>query len=158
MNRFSIVAASALAALAALAGTSSLASATPGISRADAARVAKVQSRHTSLGTVLVTGSGFTLYRFTRDPRNKDTCAKVSKCPANWPALRTSGTPIAGPGVKRSLLSSIALAGGGRQVTYAGHPLYTYAAASEPAETVYAGAMQFGGTWDAVSLSGNLVK
>jgi predicted lipoprotein with Yx(FWY)xxD motif len=155
MNRISILTAGALVALA---GASPLASAAPGIHRADTARIAKVQLRHTSLGTILVTGSGFTLYRFTRDPRNKDTCAHVSKCPGFWPALRTSGTPLAGPGIKRSLLSSIPLAGGGRQVTYAGHPLYTYAAAGERGETAYVGAKEFGGMWDAVSSSGNLVK
>jgi predicted lipoprotein with Yx(FWY)xxD motif len=155
MNRRYVVVATALAAFI---SASALANARPGAPTAEAARVAKVQLRHTSSGRILVNGSGFTLYRFTRDSRNKDTCAKVSECPANWPALRSSGKPIAGPGVKASLLGTIALPGGGRQVTYAGHPLYTYAAASERGETVYIGAMQFGGTWDAVSSSGSLVK
>ncbi len=155
MNRvFAVVA----GALATLAGAAALANARPAAPSASAARVAKVQLRHTSVGTILVNGAGFTLYRFTMDSRNKDTCAKVSECLANWPALRTSGKPAAGPGVKASLLGTIALPGGGRQVTYAGHPLYTYAASSERAETVYVGAVQFGGTWDAVNSSGGLVK
>ncbi len=155
MNRMSMILAGALAALTT---ASSLASATPARHTADAARATKVGLRHTSHGTILVTSSGFTLYRFTRDTRNKDTCAKVSECLPNWPALRTSGKPAAGPGVKASLLGTISLPGGGKQVTYAGHPLYTYAAASERGETVYIGAMAFGGTWDAVNASGNLVK
>jgi predicted lipoprotein with Yx(FWY)xxD motif len=155
MNRVSMFAASALTALV---GASSLASAESGASRADTAGVAKIQTHHTSFGTILVTGSGFTVYRFTRDSRNMDTCAKVRKCLATWPALRTGGTPIAGHGINRSLLSSISLAGGGRQVTYAGHPLYMYSAATERGETEYVGAKQFGGTWDAVNTSGNLVK
>ncbi len=155
MNRRYVVPAGVLAAFA---SASALAGARPGAPNANAARAAKVQLRHTSVGTILVNGSGFTLYRFTRDSRNKNTCVKVRECAANWPALRSSGKPIAGPGVKASLLGTIGLPGGGRQVTYAGHALYTYAAASERAETVYVGAMQFGGTWDAVSSSGNLVK
>lgn len=155
MRRIPILAAGALAALTGALPTSSAASGTPG---AHAARAAKVELRHTSVGAILVTSSGFTLYRFTRDPRNKDTCVKVSECAPAWPALRTSGRPTAGPGVKASLLSTISLPGGAKQVTYAGHPLYTYAAASERGETAYVGASAFGGTWDAVSPSGGLVK
>jgi predicted lipoprotein with Yx(FWY)xxD motif len=148
----------AAGALAALASVSALANARPSVPSAGAARVTKVGLRHTSIGTILVTSAGFTLYRFTRDPRNKDTCVEMSECSSTWPALRTTGKPIAGPGVKTSLLSSISLPGGGKQVTYARHPLYTYAPASERGETAYVGAMQFGGTWDAVSASGSLVK
>ena len=57
-------------------------------------------------------------------------------------------------GLKPSLLGTIALGGGRRQVTYAGHPLYTYAFDSGPAETGYVGATQFGGTWRALSATG----
>jgi predicted lipoprotein with Yx(FWY)xxD motif len=146
------------AALASFALAAGPASAAPGTSAAHAARGATVQLRHTSLGTILVNGAGFTLYRFTLDSRNKDACVMVNECPRNWPALRTSGKPIAGRGVKASLLSSIPLPGGGRQVTYAGHPLYIYGAQSERAETSYVGAEQFGGIWDAVNASGALVK
>jgi len=134
----------------------------PGASGASPAavstRAAKVALRRTSIGTILVTGSGFTLYRFTRDPRNRNTCVGVAECSSIWPALRTTAKPIAGPGVKASLLSSIPLAGGGRQVTYAGHPLYTYAPATERGETAYSGVIAFGGTWDAVSAAGHLVR
>ena len=45
-----------------------------------------------------------------------------------------------------------------KQVTYAGHLLYLYAPASERAETYYVGAMQFGGTWDAVNAAGGTVN
>src|ERR1035437_9164093 len=144
--------------LASLAFASAPASAGQGTSNARAARGATVQLHRTSLGAILVNSNGFTLYRFTRDPRNRNTCAKISECLANWPALRTSGKQTAGSGVQASLLSSLPLAGGGRQVTYAGHPLYIYGAQSERAETGYVGANQFGGTWDAVSSTGGLVK
>jgi hypothetical protein len=72
--------------------------------------------------------------------------------------LSSSGRPTAGPGVNASLLSTIRLANGSTQVTYAGHPLYRYAAASERAETSYAGVKQFGGKWYAVSATGSNVK
>ncbi len=49
-----------------------------------------------------------------------------------WPALTTEGRPIAGPGVKRRLLGTVYRPGIGRQVTYAGHPLYLFDPPSNP--------------------------
>ena len=43
---------------------------------------------------------------------------------AEWPALTTTGKPIAGPGVDQKLLGTVQRPGIGDQVTYAGHPLY----------------------------------
>ncbi len=125
---------------------------------AHASRAARVQLRSTSQGRILVDASGFTLYRFTRDPRNRDTCLGITECASIWPPFRTTGRPTAGPGVKASLLSSIPLAGGARQVTYAGHPLYLYAPASERGETAYIGVINFGGTWLGVNAGGALVN
>jgi predicted lipoprotein with Yx(FWY)xxD motif len=127
-------------------------------SHAVAAKVAKLQLRHTSLGKILVSASGFTLYRFTRDPRNKDTCVTVESCAETWPPLLTSGHPLAGSGVKSKLLSSIKLPNGHRQVTYAGYPLYLYAPSTERGETGYVGFSAFGGTWYAVNAAGKTVK
>jgi predicted lipoprotein with Yx(FWY)xxD motif len=125
---------------------------------AQSSRVVKIELRRTSIGKILVDSSGDTLYRFTKDPRNKDTCQKVAECLDNWPALRTSARPVAGPGVKGSLLSTIRLSDGAKQVTYAGHPLYLYSSSSEAGETAYVGAEQFGGIWYAVNVAGSTVK
>jgi predicted lipoprotein with Yx(FWY)xxD motif len=148
------------AALAVLALCVAGAVATAGASgsRAVAAKAAKVQVRHTSVGKILVSASGFTLYRFTRDPRNKDTCLTVENCAEVWPPLLTSGRPLAGSGVKSSLLSSIKLSNGKRQVTYAGHPLYTYSGDSAGGETGYVGFSSYGGTWYAINAAGKTVK
>lgn len=155
MKRMQILLAVVLSTAASAAVLSSVANAAPA---ARSSRATKIQLRHTSLGKILVDGAGFTLYRFTKDPPKKNTCVTSSECPLTWPALTTSAAPTAGPGVKASLLSTIKLANGAKQVTYAGHPLYRYATASERAETVYVGAAQFGGTWDAVNATGGLVK
>jgi predicted lipoprotein with Yx(FWY)xxD motif len=152
--------------LACVAAVASVASAQPPRGTARAAKAAKVQLRHTSLGKILVNGSGFTLYAFTRDPRNKDTCIGaageegygVMRCVEVWPPLVTSGRPTAGTGVKSSLLSTIRLADGRKQVTYAGHALYMYKPASERGETAYVGEKQFGGTWMAVNAAGKLIR
>jgi predicted lipoprotein with Yx(FWY)xxD motif len=90
---------------------------------------------------------------FTHDRRNTDTCVHISGCAATWPPLYVSGSPSAGAGVKRSLLGTIAV-GHRRQVTYAGHPLYTYTGASGPGDASYAGVSLDGGKWDAVTASG----
>ena len=148
-------AASALAATAAVALLVAPAGAAPA---AHAARAQKIQLRHTSFGTVIVDASGFTLYRFSKDTGKQNTCLKTSECSTTWPALETSGQPTVGPGLKSSLVSTIKLPGGQRQVTYAGHPLYRYAAATERGEAGYAGVKQFGGTWYALNASGANVK
>jgi predicted lipoprotein with Yx(FWY)xxD motif len=141
-------------ALAGAASAATVASAQNGLPAARSSRVATVQLRHTSLGSILVSSSGRTLYEFTRDHANKNSCAAVSGCSEAWPSLKASGRPTAGPGVKSTLLSTTS----GHQVTYAGHPLYTYSGDSGPGETSYVGAKAFGGTWYAINASGGAVK
>jgi predicted lipoprotein with Yx(FWY)xxD motif len=146
-------------ALAAAPATAAVAGARGGAPTARAAAPAKVQLASTTSGRILVDGSsGFTLYEFTKDSRNKDACVKVSGCVALWPPLTSSGKPRAGAGVRASLLSTIRLPSGARQVTYAGHPLYTYPADGAPAQTSYIGADQFGGRWYALNAAGHAVK
>jgi predicted lipoprotein with Yx(FWY)xxD motif len=96
-------------------------------------------------GRMLVVGSGkyrgFTLYAITSDYSGHYGCTtKVTSIlghsgsctgPSNdqnaeWPAITTTGAPIAGPGVSARLLGSVSRKGVGRQVTYAGHPLYLF--------------------------------
>jgi predicted lipoprotein with Yx(FWY)xxD motif len=43
-----------------------------------------------------------------------------------WPALTTTGKPVAGPGVDQKLLGTVERPGIGDQVTYGGHPLYLF--------------------------------
>jgi predicted lipoprotein with Yx(FWY)xxD motif len=142
--------------LATIASAATIADAQAGVSTAHASRTTEVELRHTSLGSILTSSSGFTLYEFSRD-HGADSCVRIHGCSQAWPALETSGRPIAGPGVKASLLSSVRIAGGASQVTYAGHPLYTFSEDSRGA-TDYVGVNEFGGNWDAVGSSGQTVK
>lgn len=134
-----------------------LASARPLDTSAHSSRAVTVALRHTSLGSILVSSSGATLYEFTRDRGGKDSCVSVSGCTSEWPPLRSSGRPTGGPGVKSSLLSTTTLSGGVKQVTYAGHPLYLYSGGSA-GETSYVGVSTFGGSWYALSATGATVK
>jgi predicted lipoprotein with Yx(FWY)xxD motif len=125
---------------------------------AHAARAAKVTLRHTRLGAILATSSGFTLYEFTHDRGPHNSCVSIRECSGTWPPYTTNGRPSAGPGVRASLLSSIKIPGGKTQVTYAGHPLYLYSGDSGPGETSYVGESVFGGRWYALNASGGTVK
>jgi predicted lipoprotein with Yx(FWY)xxD motif len=132
--------------------------AVPIASASAAGAPAKVSLRKTPLGMILVNGRGRTLYAFTKDGKNKDRCMTISGCASTWPVLTSTGKPKAGSGVKSSKLSTIKLSNGSRQVTYAGHPLYTYSGDTSAASTDYVGASQFGGTWPAVNAAGKTVQ
>ena len=49
-------------------------------------------------------------------------------------------------------------ADGKRQVTYAGHPLYTFAGDTKAGQTTGEGLTNFGASWDVVSASGRAVE
>jgi predicted lipoprotein with Yx(FWY)xxD motif len=147
LKRVVILVAVSIAVLAASAGLASAAN-----------RPAKLQLRRTNLGKILVNRAGFTLYAFAKDRRGKDVCASINDCLAIWPALVTKGKPMIGPGIQRSLVGTITVPHVGRQITYAGHPLYMYIGDSGPGQTSYVGQIQFGGRWSAVTAGGRLVK
>jgi predicted lipoprotein with Yx(FWY)xxD motif len=78
---------------------------------------------------VLTDTKGFTLYWFAPDSPAASRC--TGSCAAYWPPV--TGTPKAGPGVTGKL-GTIKRPGGTTQVTYDGHPLYTYAGDSAPGQ------------------------
>jgi predicted lipoprotein with Yx(FWY)xxD motif len=153
MKRTSILL--ACVAMSAVSG-SAIASAQGSAPEAHAGATATVELRLTKLGFILTTSSGLTLYMFTHDQGTENSCMKIFLCSRFWPALETSGTPTAGFGVKSSLLSTIELPGGAKQLTYAGHALYTYVL-DKPGSTGYVGVKAFGGNWDALHPSGQPV-
>jgi predicted lipoprotein with Yx(FWY)xxD motif len=104
----------------------------------------------TSLGKVLVNSHGRTLYLFTKDSGTKSACSGA--CATAWPLLR-AGKPTAGSGVKAALLRKNSHS----QVTYNGHPLYTFIKDTKAGQTNGEGLVAFGGTWLAVSPAGKQV-
>jgi predicted lipoprotein with Yx(FWY)xxD motif len=119
---------------------------------------AKLYLHKTKDGTILVNRHGYTVYAFSKDKPNRDNCVKISGCLMAWPPVTTSGNPIAGPGVKKSLLGTIKLKHGVEQVTYNGYPLYTYFADTRPAETNFINLFQFSGYWPALNAAGKTIK
>jgi predicted lipoprotein with Yx(FWY)xxD motif len=81
---------------------------------------ARVSVRSTSLGKVIVDARGHTLYVF-----DQGTCSGA--CAALWPPFLTSGTPVALPGVSKSLVGTKKRSDGTVQVTFAHRLLYFFA-------------------------------
>jgi predicted lipoprotein with Yx(FWY)xxD motif len=100
------------------------------------------------LGPMLVVGSGkylgYTAYMITSDvPPSYGCTTEKIKLPggpgsglactgpssdqsAEWPAVTTTGAPVAGAGISAKLLGSVKRPNIGDQVTYNGHPLYLF--------------------------------
>lgn len=156
-----VVAGVVLAACSSSSSTSSLpqsrASSTPASSSAPTtppSSSATVKSATSAkLGTYLVDSAGYALYMLSSDPANTSTCTSGA-CTAVWPPLTTSGTPTAGGGVSNAELGTITRSGGGTQVTYNHHPLYTFTHDTAPGQTNGEGIKAFGGTWTLVNLAG----
>jgi predicted lipoprotein with Yx(FWY)xxD motif len=106
----------------------------------------------TSLGKVLATSTNFVLYVYTPDGKNKSHC--YNKCAAKWLPLLTKGKPFVGPGLKKALLSTTKRKGGTIQVTYHGHPLYTYTGDTAALQTNGEGV---GGNWYVLNAAGNRI-
>lgn len=158
MNRTHLI--SAACALALAPGAVLALDAGAGEAHVPAARAASagtIKLASTSAGKIVVSKSDRTLYFFTHDTLRHDTCVSISMCASNWPPYTVTGRPSAGSGLKSRLLGTIKLPNGKKQVTYAGHALYTYKFDSGPKQTDYIGAVAFGGTWYALNAAGKPV-
>jgi predicted lipoprotein with Yx(FWY)xxD motif len=110
------------------------------------------------LGPVLVNAQGRTLYSFTPDKDQKVTC--VGTCAEVWPpAFLPSGKKSLASGlVKQSLLGSDTDPAGGRVITYAGWPLYTFVSDTAPGAATGQALNLNGGLWYVLSPSGRVIK
>lgn len=104
------------------------------------------------LGKILVDSKGFTLYDFHKDKGTESAC--YGGCAGVWPPLTTSGKPQATKGAEAGMLGTTKRKDGTLQVTYAGHPLYTYAADKTPGEAKGNDIDSFGAEWYALQPSG----
>lgn len=105
-----------------------------------------------SLGTVLVNGSGMTVYRFSHDATGMSNC--TGGCLTLWPAVTVpAGTkPVAGHGIDASQLGTITRPDGTTQVTYKGMPLYTYSGDHSAGQAT---GQNVAGSWFVVTTTGS---
>ena len=104
------------------------------------------------LGMVLVDSSGMTLYDFHKDKGTTSSC--YGPCAEGWPPMLTEGEPTVGNGASASKLGTTERKDGTMQVTYAGHPLYTFVEDKKPGEANGNDVSAFGGQWYALKGSG----
>ena len=141
-----------LTAVAASAVVAAIASAFALAGGAQTTAGAKVHLATSKFGRILVDSKGITLYDFVKDKGTTSVC--YGACAALWPPLFTNGKPVAGPGVRASLLGTTKRKDGKLEVTYGGHPLYYFVSDRKPGQTTGQGINQFGAPWWALSASG----
>jgi predicted lipoprotein with Yx(FWY)xxD motif len=98
--------------------------------------------------TVLTNARGFTVYSFAPDTPATSKC--YGSCAVYWPPV--TGTPVASSGLP-GRIGTITRTGGARQLTYNGHPLYTYIGDSAPGQAHGNNLNLNGGLWHEVPVS-----
>jgi predicted lipoprotein with Yx(FWY)xxD motif len=99
--------------------------------------------------SVITDAQGYTLYWFVPDTSEKSRC--YGTCAVYWPPV--TGTPQGTRGVT-GRLGSIKRAGGQAQVTYDGHPLYSYIGDSAPGQATGNDITLNGGKWYEMAVAG----
>ena len=109
-----------------------------------------VKIKKTGAGTVLTNAAGFTLYTFQADKGSTSTC--YGACAQFWPPVLGTAHLAAGQNISGHF-GTTTRKDGKTQVTYDGHPLYTYAGDTQPGQTSGNGINQSGGIWNVVTTS-----
>jgi predicted lipoprotein with Yx(FWY)xxD motif len=128
----------------------------PGKTATAPTKSATVRVANSRLGRILVDSTGRTLYLFKADVGTKSAC--FGACATAWPPLRTGGKPAVRGGASAAMVGTIPRSDGARQVTYNGHPLYTFVKDHKPGNVNGQGLTAFGAAWFAVSPAGNQIS
>jgi predicted lipoprotein with Yx(FWY)xxD motif len=112
--------------------------------------------------TILVNAKGFTLYIWSVDA-GTSVCTNdpTYHCSKHWIPLRTIGDPVAKGAAKAALLGTSPRDDGTTQVTYKGHPLYTWVGiAPDPGDKKpgQVNGQCYLSQWWAIAPSGKLIK
>jgi predicted lipoprotein with Yx(FWY)xxD motif len=112
--------------------------------------VAGTSLKTTTIGgiTVLTNAKGFTLYSFAPDTPASSKC--YGSCAVYWPPV--TGTTAAGLGLPGKV-TTITRTDGSHQLTYNGHPLYTYIGDTAPGQANGNNLNLNGGLWHEVPAS-----
>ena len=144
-----------VAVVVAACGSSSLNSSASASAPASSPGAVSVGTATNSTGTYLVGASGRPLYLWVADSHDKSVCA--GSCAKFWPPLTTKAAPVATSGVTAGQLATITRAGGIKQVTYNGHPLYYFSQDKTKGSFLGQGNTGFGAKWWLVSPSGTAI-
>ena len=124
----------------------------PSPKAADAA-APDVAVAHTDLGDVVVDAKGMTAYVFDKDVAGSGSSACTGDCAKLWAAVPAASDQPVAVGVIAPV-GVITGAGGGKQITIAGLPVYTYTGDKAPGDT---NGQLFKDLWHAVTPFGQKV-
>jgi predicted lipoprotein with Yx(FWY)xxD motif len=105
----------------------------------------------TTASKVLTDSAGFTVYWFAIDTPKKSNCNGT--CAKFWPPLPASAK-ITGMSSLSGTFGSIKRSDGSKQLTYMGHPLYTFKEDAAPGQDKGNGKNLSGGVWWAQTPTG----
>lgn len=142
-------AAAAAAVVAACSSSGTPSASSGGTSTHTAAAAAAVGLKTEKVGgvTVLANAKGFTLYTFAPDTSTTSKCNGA--CAQSWPPVK----PGTASGVKGAF-ATIKRSDGSTQLTFHGHPLYTFVLDKAPGQIHGNGVNAFGGVWHEAPASG----
>ncbi len=117
-----------------------------------------LSSEPSPVGRILTTGAGATLYDFAPDTPTSSACNSAA-CVLLWPPLTVpvDQAPTIGHGLRQSLVGEIRRSDGSTQVTYGGHPLYTWNGDTKPGLVTGQALLNEGGYWYVVAPSGRQI-
>jgi predicted lipoprotein with Yx(FWY)xxD motif len=108
-----------------------------------------IKTMSTSKGMVLANPAGLTLYWFANDTASQSNC--TGSCAQYWPPVL--GSSASAKGLPHGF-GTIKRANGQTQLTYDGHPLYTYSGDTSAGQINGNGLSLSGGLWWAITPSG----
>jgi predicted lipoprotein with Yx(FWY)xxD motif len=157
MNRTMLaIGLTAAIALAACGSSSPKASVTPGAQPGASTTTpagsapAVMTSNTATLGSILVDGTGMTLYTLTSSGR---AVPCTGQCATFWPPLLLAPGTVTAMGASGITGLGTATVGGGLQVTADGFALYRFSMDKAPGDTRGEGITSFGGTWHVAKAS-----
>ena len=100
---------------------------------------------------MLTNDRGFTLYSFAPDTPNTSKC--YGSCAAYWPPVTGTAAAIPAASGLPGRIGTITRTDGSRQLTYDGHPLYTYIGDTAPGQARGNNLNLNGGLWHDVRVS-----
>ena len=112
--------------------------------------------QHSPVGLILATGGGDTLYDFVPDTSTHSACLNDG-CVFQWPPLIESGPVRLGKGLDHALVGTLRRPDGSTQLTYGGHPLYTYNGDVAPGVVMGQAIDQDGGPWYVINAKGQQI-
>jgi predicted lipoprotein with Yx(FWY)xxD motif len=128
------------------ASGSSTPSASASASASAAAAAVGLKTAKVGSTTVLTNAKGLTLYSFAPDTSTKSVCNGA--CATSWPPQPATTSAVKGS------FATIKRSDGATQLTFHGHPLYTFVGDKAPGQASGNGVNAFGGVWHEAPATG----